>query len=297
VKEPHLILTTIHRLRAAAVAPFFLSLRRTGFRGDLVVFASGVDTESVAQIRRWGARVECFRFRGKHVTNRFARLWPVWKLAFASKLPDTIKEKLAHQILHLFYRRHLLYLEFLRAHGSRYTRYLVTDCRDVFFQSDPFAWRQAEGLHVFLEEETARIGQCPHHIRWIRSQFGEETLVRLADHVVSCAGTVFGDRSSMESYLKQMLSLAMRAASLREADGDQGLHNFLIRNVPLARTTIHQNRRGAVMTVGAMQMTDLRLSPDHWIMNEENEIACIVHQYDRIPQLRELLLGNIQHLQ
>ncbi|MFZ3376343.1 MAG: hypothetical protein WA183_12390 [Chthoniobacterales bacterium] len=278
------------------MAPFFLSLRRAGFRGDIVVFSSSIDKESVSQLKRWGARVVPFRFFGRHVSNPAARPWWIWKRVFASGISESAKERVAHVVFHLFYRRHLLYLDFLRAYGDRYTRFFMTDCRDVFFQADPFAWSQSPGLHVFLEDESNKIGQCSHHIRWIASQFGEETLRSLRDETVCCAGTVFGDRSGLHDYLRQMVSLTMQANTLREADGDQGLHNFLVRKVSFPRITIHRNAEGPVMTVGVMRMTDLRLSPDDSVMNEANEVAPVVHQYDRIPELREMLLARIRHI-
>ena len=296
MNDSHLILTTIHRLRAAAIAPFFLSLRRTGFRGDLVVFSSSIDRESVSQLKRWGARVVPFCFCGRHVANPLAGPWWIWKRVFASGISNSAKERLGHVVFHLFYRRHLLYLDFLRLHGDRYTRFFMTDCRDVFFQADPFAWSQSPGLHVFLEEESNKIGRCPHHIRWISRLFGRETLESLQNETVSCVGTIFADRSGLRDYLQQMISLTMRAKSLREADGDQGLHNFLVRKMPLRGTTVHLNREGPVMTMGPMRMSDFRLSPDGWVMNEVNEIPPVLHQYDRIPELRELLLSRISHL-
>jgi len=296
VNQPNVILTTIHRLPAAAVAPFFLSLRRFDFSGEIVVFASGVDPESVLQLEHWGAQVKHFRFRGQHVGNRLARLWPIWRLAFASAMPEAAKHALAHQVFHLFYRRHLLYLEFLEQSGEKYERFLVTDCRDVFFQKDPFAWPQAEGLHAFLEEESSRVGRCPHHIRWIGSQFGEEVLRSLWNETVSCAGTVFGDRASLRSYLRKMIHLTMRARSLREADSDQGLHNVLVRREQPPNLTLHENRRGPVMTVGPMKIDDLRFNPDGWVTNEADEIVPVLHQYDRIPELSEMLLGRIRQM-
>jgi hypothetical protein len=258
-----------------------------------VVFASGIDRESISQIKRWGARIVPFSFPGRHVTNPVAGPWWIWKRLFASGISERAKERLAHVVFHLFYRRHLLYLDFLRVYGDRYARFFMTDCRDVFFQTNPFAWSPSPGLHVFLEEESNKIGRCPHHIRWISSLFGGETLRSLQNETVSCAGTIFGDRSGLFDYLQQMISLAMRVKSLREADGDQGLHNFLIYKMPLPGTTIHRNREGPVMTMGPMQMSDFRLSPDGWVMNEAGEVVSVLHQYDRIPELRQLLLGRL----
>ena len=97
----------------------------------------------------------------------------------------------------------------------------------------------------------------------------------------------------MRDYFQRMISLTMRAKCLREADGDQGLHNFLIYKMPLPETTIHRNREGPIMTMGPMKLSDFLLSPDGWVMNEAGEVLPVLHQYDRIPELRELLLTRI----
>ena len=281
----NLILTTVHRIRYPALEPFFRSLQRTGFDGDVVVFASALSAESIRQLKHWGARVVPFLFPGEHVVNRAARLWRIWKRVFASGLSERGKERLAHVVFHLFYRRHLLYLEYLREHGSKYDAVFLTDCRDVFFQANPFSWHAAPGVHFFLEEEFNKIGLCPHNSRWMRNLFGEEALRLFAGETVSCAGTVFGDVPGMMDYLGQMVALAMRVPSMRDADGDQGVHNYLLRTGRLARFTIHPNRDGPVMTVGLMQLTDLRRNADGWVMNEANEVVPTLHQYDRIPEL------------
>lgn len=297
MKDRHLILTTIHRLRAKQVTPFFSSLQRTGFDGDIVVFCSNIDAESVAQIRRWGARVEYFRFPFRHVANPLARFWPIWKRIFASNISESAKERLAHIVFHLFYRRHLLYLEFLRKHGRDYTKVFLTDCRDVLFQADPFGWNQTPGLHVFLEQEANKLGVCTHHIRWITSQFGPEMLERWTEMTVSCAGTVFGDVPGMVHYLAQMVSRTMHVKSLRAADGDQGVHNYLVLEGAFPMVTVHKNRRGPVMTLGPVQMSSLRFNQDGYVIDEAGAVVPVLHQYDRIPELRELLLGQIGRLQ
>lgn len=258
-----------------------------------MVFASAIDQASRAQLQRWGARIETFNFRGKHVANRLARLWPIWKLIFRSSLPAEAKYKLAHIVFHLFYRRHLLYLDFLCKEGGSYERILLTDCRDVFFQADPFGWKQSGGLYVFLEEEATKIGQCAHNGPWIRSLFEGEVFTRLEAKDISCAGTVFGDVSSIIDYLQQMVHTTMRVPTLRAYDGDQGVHNYLVHTDRLPNLTIYSNRRGPVMTVGSMKFSDLRTNPKDQVINEQGDVPPLLHQYDRIPALREVLLAQL----
>ncbi len=290
----NLIITTVHRIGFPAISPFFRSLQRTGFQGDLVVFGSGLDEESIRQIQAAGARVVPFRFSGKHVRNRAAWPWGLWRRVFASALPRASKELLAHKVFHLFYRRHLLYLAFLREYAADYDRVLLTDCRDVFFQADPFGWEQSPGLHLFLEDESNKLGTCGHHIRWIMSAFGPETLQKWKDETVSCAGTVFGDVQAILDYLEQMFSQTMRVKTLKESDGDQGIHNYLIYAGAFPEVTIHDNRRKPVMTLGLVPPDKLQFDQNDYLLDEDGAIVPVLHQYDRDNQLRMRLLSQME---
>ena len=130
---------------------------------------------------------------------------------------------------------------------------------------------------------------CPHNSRWIRNLFGEEALRLLGGETVSCAGTVFGDVSGTMDYLRQMIAFAMRVPNMRDADGDQGIHNYLLRTGRFAQVRTHPNRNGPVMTLGLMKLTDLRRNADGLVMNEANEVVPTLHQYDRIPELLDAL--------
>lgn len=283
----------MHRMNSDAVRPFFASLHQTDFAGDIVVFASAASEETIRDLEGWGARVVPFTFRGNHVRNKLATPWWLWKRIFRSSISAATKERLAHQIFHLFYRRHLLYLDFLRAHGFQYRWAFFTDCRDVFFQANPFNWNLAPGLHVFLEEERNKLGKCPHHVRWITSQFGKEFLSEWTDATVSCAGTVLGDVPSIMRYLKLMISLSMQVRSLRAYDGDQGVHNYLVQTNQDTNVTVHENRQGPIMTLGPVRMDELRFSSDGLLLTEDGTVVPVLHQYDRDPELRIKISAQI----
>src|SRR5260221_14399419 len=106
------ILTTLHCARADYVATFLASLKHTGFRGEVVVFVSGMENEEVARLRHQGVTTVPFRFRGSHVRQRLAKLWPLWRWLFKNPAPQKAKEYLARAVFHLFYLRHPLFLPF-----------------------------------------------------------------------------------------------------------------------------------------------------------------------------------------
>jgi len=286
------VLTTVHRVRFEYAANFLASLRRTGYRGEIVFFASATDEETMGELRRQGVTVIPFRFSGKHVSQRLARLWFLWRWCFKSPLPMAIKEKLAHAVFHLFYRRHLLYLQFLREHRRDYDRVFLTDCRDVYFQADPFSWNPPPGVHLFLEEGSNTIGASPHHCDWLTSQFGQAVLDELKAETISCAGTVFGDLDSILKFLSAMVSQTMAARSLREIAGDQGIHNYILYKQRLPEIILHDNWHGPVMTLGATPPEAVQLNAQGRVINANREVVPVLHQYDRIPQVEKALLGR-----
>jgi hypothetical protein len=288
------ILTTLHGVRFEYAENFLLSLRRTGYQGEIVVFASRMKGEDIASLRRSGVTIVPFRFRRILVRRRLSRLWIIWRWFFRSGASPAAKETLAHAVFHLYYRRHLLYLQFLRKHRQDFDRVFLTDCRDVYFQADPFSWNLPRGLHVFLEEGFNKIGREIYHIRWIKSQFGQAVLDEIGGGTVSCAGTVMGDISSIMEYLSEMVSLTMQARSLHETDGDQGIHNYLIYKNRLSNVTVHDNRQGPVMTCGMTRPEDIRLNAQGFVINDAGKLMPVLHQYDRLPDLSKCLLDHLR---
>jgi hypothetical protein len=288
-----LILALLHGRNFEVVAPFVLSLRRTGYRGRLVMFTSRVGAGTEAQLRREGVEVVPFRFSGRKERQPLARLWRLWRWYFASGASPAAKARLAHRVLHVRYRRYLLYAEFLAQHASEFDRILLADSTDVFFQADPFAWPWSPGVHFFLEEEKNRLGACRLHRLWLGCQVGPEFVERHAHEIVSCSGTTYGDTPGILDYLAQMVAAMMQAGNLGKiSGGDQGLHNFLRLEHKVNRLTLHHNRRGPVLTMGVMQPGDYHLDPAGRVLNEDGSVPPVLHQYDRLPELKKNLLAG-----
>jgi hypothetical protein len=152
-----LIITMLYRMRFSAIAPFFFSLKESGYTGDLVAFVTMTDGDTITEMERHGIITIPFRFHPR-VVRRTWWFGHLWRLLYKSNLPQDKKEKLAHMVFPLFYRRHLLYLEYLRRHRQKYNRVFITDCRDVFFQANPFSWNPPPEVHFFLEEPASKIG-------------------------------------------------------------------------------------------------------------------------------------------
>jgi hypothetical protein len=258
------------------------------------MFTSQVDAPSEAELRRQGVEVISFHFSGKKDRQPLARLWPLWRWYFASGASPASKARLAHRVLHVRYRRYLLYQEFLEQHAADFDRVFLADSTDIYFQGDPFAWDWTPGVHYFLEESKNRIGTCRLHRLWLDCQFGPAIAERHAGEVVSCSGTTFGDTAAIRDYLARMVDAMLQARNLAKiSGGDQGLHNYLRLEGKLPRLTVHANRSGPVLTMGVMQAGDYRLSPAGQVLNTDGTAPPVLHQYDRIPELKQRLQNGL----
>jgi hypothetical protein len=130
-------------------------------------------------------------------------------------------------------------------------------------------------------------------VNWLKSQFGQDVLDELANYTISCAGTTLGDLAGIMEYLSTMVLLSMNALSLREHDGDQGIHNYIFYKNLLSSAAIHENRRGPVMTMGAMKPEQAHLNVEGWVVNDDGSIPCALHQYDRLKDIQKVLLSHL----
>jgi hypothetical protein len=291
-----LILAVLCQREFTAIAPFVLSLKRTGYQGRLVVFTSKVSSETQNKLLELGVTVVPFDFSYRRERNLLAWLWPLWRWYFAANFSTASKIRLAHRFFHLRYRRYLLYSEFLQKHCAEYDRILLADATDVFFQADPFAWNISPGLHFMMEETGRLLGNCRLHRRWLSCQFGPAFLERHAHKDISCSGTTFGDVASIHAYLSRMIETMMRAKNLAKiVGGDQGIHNFLVLEKLLDNFTAHPNRAGPVLTMAVMNPRDVHTNPSGAVLNANGEIAPVLHQYDRHPELAARLLASLEH--
>jgi hypothetical protein len=293
----NLILTVVQGADFDYVASFLRSLEQTGCTAQRVIFAAAMKGDAVDRMREYGATVVPYRHHSKRLRELAVwPLWPVWRRYFNTARLSAFQESLAQIALPLFYRRHLLYLQYLRDRQREFDRVFITDIRDVFFQADPFAWRQPEGLHVFLLDGVHTVKSSQLCRNWTENQFGRTDATPHLDKAVSCAGTTFGDAGAMVNYLSQMVETSLRARKLRKmvAGDDQAVHNYLIYEKLLPSATLYTNGSGPVMTTTVpMTMADLRFDREGRVLDDAGAVVPVLHQYDRVPGLKEHLIGRL----
>lgn len=286
------IFTVCHRMPFWKVEAFVRSLRQTNFAGRTVFFCSFIDGSTQRELLKASIEISRFWFLGKHVRQRLAQPWWLWRAIFARPLPQWLRDLLSRRVLHLFYLRHLLYLRFLEKNPG-IQRVLMCDCRDLYFQDNPFAGWGGEGLHAFEEYASVPIGRCECHQRWITQLAGASTLQRLSGFPRVCAGTIMADRDSAIVFLKEMVNMICSALSLSQHDGDQGLFNILVHDRRTPNIKVHRNGESSVLTIGDMPDEIITTNRENFVVRSDGSRIPILHQYDRKPDIAEPLWQKI----
>jgi hypothetical protein len=274
--------------------PFILSLRQTGYSGEVVFFYHAIDGRSLDALRAFGVRLLPFRnlrssARGAwrkrldRLSRRFHRAkWPFYS-------------NTSHFLLSPVRQRYFLYHRFLRREGWRYERVLLADTRDLVFQSDPFVGGPAEELVFFAESFPIEAGEL--NSNWVRTQLGQATLDRLKKKSTVCAGTTLGHPAALRCYCERMMATIRRAENQHLMHGDQGLHNTVVyeglADIPFS-TRICRNGESVYTLTQHFDTASLRWNAGEQIVDPSGRVVPILHQYDRHPDLAARLLRRIR---
>ena len=97
---------------------------------------------------------------------------------------------------------------------------MVSDFRDVFFQSNPFTYKVSEwappvAQFVAFQEPYPNkvIYRCPFNGGWIQNCYGDAGLKKVGGNTVSCSGVSIATRDALVVYVSRV-PLTMLAAAL-----------------------------------------------------------------------------------
>ncbi|HWB58055.1 MAG TPA: hypothetical protein VG733_01120 [Chthoniobacteraceae bacterium] len=287
----NLVLTVVHGLEYPAIAPFFESYAAARSDSQMHAFVAGISPGSMKKIGDTGAITHPFRYLSFRRRQPLLYAWPLWRRMLANRDFEG-KCALGRRVFHLFALRSILYHDFLTEHGHEFENVLVTDCRDVFFQRDPFSDNLGPGLHCFLEAKTQTIGGSPANSVMMRGSFGPETLAELADKRVSCAGTVMGDVESMRLYLRHMVELSAAGPTMF-GGSDQGVHNFIVHRGKVPGVHVHDNYDSTVFTGGCEAEQSYRWNAKDEIVRDDGQPYPVLHQHDRYPAVTKRLHAKL----
>lgn len=289
----NLILSVVHGMEYDAVAPFLETLALTKSDAKVHFFVAATSQESIRKMEAQGVVTHPFHYISFRRRQPMLYLWPLLFRRMMAKRDFEGKCKLGKVVFHLFASRFIYYYEFLTAHRNEFENVLVTDCRDVCFQRDPFSDNLGPGIHCFLEAKTQIIGQCTGNSRMVRESFGPEVLKELSEYPVSCAGTTIADTENMLVYLKAMIETAAGAVNMF-GGSDQGLHNYIVHKKLVPNIHVHDNYNSTVFTAGCEPLDRVHWNDADEIIRNDGKPYPVMHQYDRIAAMRDRVLKKLQ---
>lgn len=159
---------------------------------------------------------------------------------------------------------------------------LLCDFRDVLFQKniENYGYDNTIDLYGFLEG--IKINQDMNcNTPWIKRLeviFNEEIYDKISNETVICSGTTIGTTTGIKQYLDTLCNIILKYNITEILD--QGIHMYMLymQKLPGMKIKLLSNEDNLVNTVGC----DVhKLDENHNIVNKNNDISYIVHQYDR----------------
>ncbi|WHX98455.1 hypothetical protein [Neobacillus sp. DY30] len=257
-QKKDLILTTMVKYEWETVKPFFKSLERTGFSGEVVIFFNQVDKNTRRAIK---------------MLNIYVTLIP-------------FSQKGLESIFYIADYRYYLFNNFLKKYGYRYNNVLLSDVRDVIFQIDPFKanWKSDS---ITVAKEAKLLKENLWNTRWVLSKFGNYIYNQLQNEPIICAGTTYGPTNQILHYFNQMIHYLFYTDYVLNTD--QAVHTYIVHTGKINPVTFSDNHHGPIMTLELENESDIKINENKQILLKNGDIAPIVHQFDRYPHLTNLV--------
>ena len=187
-------------------------------------------------------------------------------------------------------KRYKFFLNILENNINKYNKVLFCDCRDIYFQSNPFDFNYKGSINFFSEDII--FSECEINSQWLKNTFGIKIFEELKSKQVCCGGTVLGESSEMVKWLKLMIELIKKypfkkrfkylITFRRDKNGrgcDQAHGNYIAYKNFFKQSHLYSNHDGPIAT--AMYLKKIKFDSKSQLINGLNKPYVIVHQYDK----------------
>ncbi|HUC84237.1 MAG TPA: hypothetical protein VL970_03515 [Candidatus Acidoferrales bacterium] len=259
-----LILGLLSGLSLEQVKPFFLSLEKCQYRGEVCMVVSdlGVATQAFLRARQ----VQLVPFQKAFLKNYSAHAAKLPGMILSRRRRPLFDRQIAPAYMHPRCARYFFYQSYLQECGGAYSHLMLTDVRDVMFQADPFAFELPEGLCVFLEAGSQ----------------GKAT----ATATVS-TGVIMGTAASVREHLARLTGILCKRRDRQPID--KAVHSFLVHQEPPPNLHCFENFSGPALNLGNVDPAALQFAASGHILGRTGQIVNILHQYDRHADLKPKL--------
>jgi hypothetical protein len=242
------------------------SINKSEFTGDKVLISFGVDTNTEKFILENGFQLYKYEKTNRHiVVDRFIAMW-----------------------------------DFLSKIDKDYKYVISTDVKDVIFQYNPSDWLKKNMTNKKLLVSS----EC---LKYKNEDWGNSNLYLSYPHlyqnninnIIYNAGTIAGELNYIKDFFLHIFNLSLLGG---DPQPDQAAMNILIHTHPFNDITYKANQEdGWCCQLGTTLDPKIKdkyipflLEPvpnfiNDVFVNSNNEIYCLVHQYDRVPGIKEII--------
>jgi hypothetical protein len=269
-----------------AIRPWVNSLDRSGFAGDKAMICYNVSFETVDELSKRGYKV--FGFERNEEERRLEYTKPGFNIV-------------CERFHHLW--------SILQNFKSQYRYVITTDVKDVVFQRNPSEWLENNlGVKkVNASSESMYYKEEEHSNFALYSNYGPAIYGTFCDKLIYNAGVMSGDFDTMVDLFMQIYLLCDAAPSHWNQHGggpDQPAYNILAHSKPLSdiiRYTPSEDGwaaqlgttgpySGGLGRYGSKIVEPAPIMIDGKVCTTEGAPFYIVHQYDRIPEWKSIIL-------
>ena len=177
---------------------------------------------------------------------------------------------------------------------KKYDFVCLTDCRDVFFQSDPFEFFKLDKKLLFSSAEPELIGDNKINKNWIKNAYLKKIKIYkfLQNSSIICAGVTLGSKDLILDYLErmkeEMIDYIEENNKNEVINLDQAFHNkiFSYDKIPGYRV---DRENQLISTIGYFNKFDLNIDQENQKIIVNGKKPSVIHQYDRSLLLKEII--------
>ena len=244
--KKNLIISTLIRFKWKKILPFIKSLIKANLQNyDIVIFVKEVKASIIKNLKSFGIKIH------------------------------EISEKFENIIVYNY--RWKVYNDFLRKNRGKYNFILSIDIKDSIIQNDIYTLYRNKEKFLGFSYEHAPIKEG-YIGRRILDVFGTELYEKIKNEKIINAGIVWGTENEIFNFSQILWEKLLIYPQV----DDQSLINILYYHEKFFKDLIiFSDEDGPVITIGLTHRDHINLDSEDNILNSENQIASIVHQYDR----------------
>lgn len=276
------IITSVSKYTRANLEIFVNSIKQSGFSGKKIAVIFTSDIKTLDYLESQGFTLDLYGCK------------PVeWGVTYQGEEINSLKEN-------VFSDRFYRYWKLLReVDPSCYS--IVTDCRDVVFQRNPASWLDRHLLNTNLEIVVSAENMMYKDEEWNKTnminnfpEFSESVM----EKIILNAGVIAGKNSALADLFSSIYLTALAGRKQRSpklTSTDQSAYNLIMQSSIWKERALFSDIKGnwaAQMGTIAAYPSEINFPPSivkNSLVNIYGEEYYIVHQYDRIQSIKNLM--------